>query len=194
MEVYMNRFPKAVYTKEFREEVVKLAMTEGVGVSEAARRVSISMEKVANWARAAKAGKLECVGQHQKPLTEVEAELGRVKRELAEIKLERDLLKKFATFSGGSRGEVRRVRTDEIGLSGASPMCRLLGVFVCTETGEVKRCECTAARGDAPVGSMARAAHRRAEDVVIGVRRACTSVARRRQARSDSVLAVAAQR
>ncbi|RZF26050.1 transposase [Paraburkholderia sp. UYCP14C] len=32
----MNRIPKAVYTKEFREEAVKLAMTEGVGVSEAA--------------------------------------------------------------------------------------------------------------------------------------------------------------
>jgi transposase len=37
-------------------------MTEGVGVSEAA---SISMKTVANWVRAAKAGKLEHVGQHQ---------------------------------------------------------------------------------------------------------------------------------
>ena len=26
----MNRIPKAVYTKEFREEAVKLAQTEGV--------------------------------------------------------------------------------------------------------------------------------------------------------------------
>jgi transposase len=32
MEAYMNRIPEAVYTKEFREEAVKLAMTEGVGV------------------------------------------------------------------------------------------------------------------------------------------------------------------
>ncbi len=29
----MNRIPKAVYTREFREEAVKLALTEGVGVS-----------------------------------------------------------------------------------------------------------------------------------------------------------------
>lgn len=43
--------------------------------------------------RAAKAGKLERVGQHQKPLTEIEADLGRVKWELAEVKMERDLLK-----------------------------------------------------------------------------------------------------
>jgi transposase len=65
MEAYMNRIPKVVYTKEFREEAVKLAMTEGVGVSEAARRLSISMKTVANWARAAKAGKLEHVGRHK---------------------------------------------------------------------------------------------------------------------------------
>lgn len=96
----MNRIPKAVYTKEFREEAVKLAMTEGVGVSEAARRVSISMKTVANCVRAAKAVKLERVDQHQKPLTEIEAELGWVKRELAEVKMERDLLKKFATYFG----------------------------------------------------------------------------------------------
>ena len=69
----MNRIPKAVYTKEFREEAVKLAMTDGVSVSEAARRVSISMKTLANWVRAAKDGKLENVGQTQKPLTEIEA-------------------------------------------------------------------------------------------------------------------------
>ncbi|WP_260433653.1 hypothetical protein [Burkholderia cenocepacia] len=30
----MNRIPRAVYTKELRDEAVKLALTEGVGVSE----------------------------------------------------------------------------------------------------------------------------------------------------------------
>ena len=46
-------------------------MTEGVGVSEATRRLSISMKTLANWVRAAKAGMLERVGQYGKPLTEV---------------------------------------------------------------------------------------------------------------------------
>lgn len=94
----MNRIPKAVYTKEFREEAVKLAMTNGVSVSEAARRLSISMKRLANWVRAAKDGRRGNVKQSQKPLTEIEAELGRLKRELAEVKMERDLLKKFATY------------------------------------------------------------------------------------------------
>jgi hypothetical protein len=38
----MNRIHKAVYTKEFRDEAVKLAMTEGVGVSEAAPPVDLN--------------------------------------------------------------------------------------------------------------------------------------------------------
>lgn len=96
----MNRIPRAVYTQELRDEAVKLALTEGVGVSEASRRLSIPMKALANWVRAAKAGKLKDVGRHQKSLTEMEVELARVKRELAEVKMERDLLKKFATYCG----------------------------------------------------------------------------------------------
>jgi transposase-like protein len=76
-----------------REEAGKLAMTEGVGISEAARRPSILMKTLENWVRAAKTGKLNSVDPHQKPLTEIETELGRVKRELAEVKVERDLQK-----------------------------------------------------------------------------------------------------
>jgi transposase len=43
-------------------------------------------------------GKLQEVGKEQKPQTELEAELARVQRELAQVKMERDLLKKFATY------------------------------------------------------------------------------------------------
>jgi hypothetical protein len=49
------------------------------------------MNAVANWVRAVKTGKLARVGQHQKPLTEIETDLGRVKRELAEAKMDRAL-------------------------------------------------------------------------------------------------------
>ena len=38
------------------------------------------------------------VGRHQKPLPALEMELARVKRELAEVKMERDLLKKAAAY------------------------------------------------------------------------------------------------
>ncbi|RQU98672.1 IS3 family transposase, partial [Burkholderia cenocepacia] len=93
----MNRIPRAMYAKELCDEAVKLALTEGVGVSEAPQLLSIPMKTLANWVRAARASKLKDVGRHQKPLTEMEAELAQVKRELAEVKIESDLLKKFAT-------------------------------------------------------------------------------------------------
>ena len=44
----------------------------------------------ANRVRAVKAGKLKDVGRHRKPLTEMEVERAQVKRELAEVKMERD--------------------------------------------------------------------------------------------------------
>jgi transposase len=43
-------------------------------------------------------GKLGDVGKAQKPLTEVEMELARTKKELVEVKMERDILKKAAAY------------------------------------------------------------------------------------------------
>jgi transposase-like protein len=81
----MNRIPKARYTKEVREEAVKLA--EAVGASEASRWLSIPLKTLANWLRASMAGKLAEVGQHEKLQMELEAKLHRVKRE----RLQKDL-------------------------------------------------------------------------------------------------------
>ena len=94
----MNRLPKAVYTKEFRDQAVKMVLADGLSASEVARRLSISMKTLANWIRFARSGKLAQVGQNQAPLIEMEMELSRMKRELAEFKMERDLLKKFAAY------------------------------------------------------------------------------------------------
>lgn len=94
----MERMPRGVYTQEFREQAVKLVETEGLSMREAARRLSMPVGSLKNWVNAARAGKLKEVGQAQKPLTDLEIELARVRRELAEVKLERDLLKKFAAY------------------------------------------------------------------------------------------------
>jgi transposase len=45
-----------------------------------------------------KAGRLGDVGKMYRPLTEVEMELARTKKELAEVKMERDILKKAAAY------------------------------------------------------------------------------------------------
>ena len=45
-----------------------------------------------------KVGKLGDVGKTYRPLTDVEMELARTKKELAEVKMERDILKKAAAY------------------------------------------------------------------------------------------------
>ena len=50
------------------------------------------------WEMWDKAGKLGDVGKSYRPLTDVEMELARTKKELAEVKMERDILKKAAAY------------------------------------------------------------------------------------------------
>ncbi len=94
----MERIPRGIYTKELREEAVKLVIEGGLKIPEVGRRLSIAPSTVRYWVRADREGKLKEVGKHQKPLTEIEMELARTKRELAEARMERDILKKAAAY------------------------------------------------------------------------------------------------
>ena len=94
----MERIPRGIYTKELREEAVKLVSEGGVSIPEVGRRLSISSSTIRYWVKASKEGKLQEVGRQQRPLTELEMELVRVKRELAQVKIERDILKKATAY------------------------------------------------------------------------------------------------
>jgi transposase len=94
----MERMPKGVYTLEFRAEAVKLVESEGLSIDQAAKRLSVPKSSLSNWVRAARAGKLAEVGKGQRVPSELELELARTRKELAEVKLERDLLKKCAAY------------------------------------------------------------------------------------------------
>ena len=92
----MGRIPNGVYTAEFRSEAVKLVVQEGLSVDQAAKRLSVPKSRLGNWVRASRSGKLAKVGQGQRLPTEME--MARLRKELAEVKLERDLLKKCAAY------------------------------------------------------------------------------------------------
>ncbi len=94
----MKRVPQGRYTKEFRQEAVKLVTEEKLSWSEAAHRLSLPTSTLANWVKASKSGKLADIGKTYRPLTEIEMELARTKKELAEVKMERDILKKAAAY------------------------------------------------------------------------------------------------
>jgi transposase len=94
----MKRVPQGRYTKEFREEAVKLVIEEKLSWAEAAHRLSLPTSTLGNWVKQFKAGKLGDIGKTYWPLTEVEMELARAKKELAVVKMERDILKKAAAY------------------------------------------------------------------------------------------------
>ena len=94
----MKGIPQGRYTKEFREEAVELVTEEKLSLPEAARRLSLAPSTLTYWVKAYKTGKLGEIGKAQKPLMEAEMELARTKKELAEVKMERDILKKAAAY------------------------------------------------------------------------------------------------
>jgi len=94
----MEKIPKRIYTKEFKEEAAQLVLRDGLGPTEAARRLSISMKTLANWVALARHGKPVSTPTARQPVTELEAEVSRLRRELAEMKQERDLLKKATAY------------------------------------------------------------------------------------------------
>ena len=99
----MEKIPYGKYTKEFRMEAVKLVTDGGLSILEASRRLSLAPSTLSNWVKKNKVGQLEEVGKNHRQLSDKEMELARLKRELAEVKMERDILKKAtAYFAKGS--------------------------------------------------------------------------------------------
>jgi len=93
----MEKVPQGRYTKEFREEA-RLVLEDGLSAGEAAQRLSLPKSTLETWVRSAKAGKLSNIGKNRRPLTEVEIEFARTKKELAMVLMERDILKKAAAY------------------------------------------------------------------------------------------------
>ena len=94
----MKGVPQGRYTREFREEAVKLVTEGKLSLPEAGRRLSLPPSTLGYWLKTYKAGKLGDIGKMYRPLTEVEMELARTKKELVEVKMERDILKKAAAY------------------------------------------------------------------------------------------------
>ena len=72
--------------------------SEGLSIDQAAKLLSVPKSSLSNWVRAARAGKLAEVGKGQRLASELELEPARTRKELAEVKLERDLPKKCAAY------------------------------------------------------------------------------------------------
>ena len=83
------------FTPEFKAEAVRLVLEQGKSVLGAAKSLDLVPSVLAVWVRQAKAdrGQLPSAAT-----TEEKQELARLRKEVRELKMERDILKKAAAF------------------------------------------------------------------------------------------------
>ncbi len=91
----MQRIPRRQFTDDFKAQAVVLA--ESIGPAKAARQLDVSVKTLANWLTAARTGKPLSAPTRQ-PVSELEAELTRLRAENATLKMEREILKKATAF------------------------------------------------------------------------------------------------
>lgn len=82
------------YAAAFRSEAVKLVLEQGQSIPEAARQLSMSKQTLDRWVRRARQGSLAGMDQHRtQPVDDLNAEIARLKRELANAQMECTFLK-----------------------------------------------------------------------------------------------------
>src|ERR1700726_1212810 len=88
---------RRTYTREFKDEAVKLVTDQGYSVAEAARSLGVHDTLLRSWKQALQAqGDQAFPGQGNPPA--VEEELRRLRAENKRLLAERDILKKAAAF------------------------------------------------------------------------------------------------
>ena len=102
----MERIPRQFYTLEFKEEAVSLVVDGGLTVAEVGRRLSISQQTLRNWIKKQRSAGLKANGNHS--ISELEAEVSKLRKDLAEARLEKEILKKAMAYlarepRGGTR-------------------------------------------------------------------------------------------
>ena len=85
------------YTREFKLEAVKLVRERGVTMTQAARDLDVHVNVLRAWVRAVRADPGQAFPGHGQQTPE-DAEVTRLRREVARLKMERDILKKAAAY------------------------------------------------------------------------------------------------
>jgi transposase len=83
------------YTQEFKQEAVRLARSRGESVSAVARDLGLNPNMLSRWCRELEADGAKAFGGKGNARDE---ELARLRRELAQVKQERDFLKDAAAY------------------------------------------------------------------------------------------------
>ncbi len=89
-----SRSPRPPYPPEFRARAVELARTIGLAPSQVARDLGIDPDTIRRWLRQADVD----AGRREGATTDEKAELVRLRREVALLREERDILQKATAY------------------------------------------------------------------------------------------------
>ncbi len=85
------------YTKEFREDAVKLVTEQGYSSNEAGRRLGINQSNISRWVREYRQEQ-EDMADGGVTRKELEDKIRRLEKENRRLEMEREILKKAAAF------------------------------------------------------------------------------------------------
>jgi transposase len=86
------------YTPEFCEAAIKQVVEGGRNMPSVARSLEMSPKTLANWVYRARRGRAILKRQLVKPVSDLEAEVTRLRQENARLRVEKDILKKAAAY------------------------------------------------------------------------------------------------
>ena len=86
------------YTAEFRADAVQQVLEGGRRKADVARSLEISYKTLENWVARARRGQPLLKRESSQPVTDVQAELCRLRQENAKLRLEKEILKKAAAY------------------------------------------------------------------------------------------------
>ena len=89
------------YTKEFKDEAVKLITDQGYSFADAGRNLGLNPNLISRWKRDLEGGNTE---MSPAQMVTMKSELRELRRENKRLKMEREILKKAAAFFAKKSG------------------------------------------------------------------------------------------
>jgi transposase len=89
----MTKRTRRKYTEEFKAEAVRLIVEEGYSISQAARNLDINANMLGRWKR-----ELTEDAEIRQQVADEKEELKRLREEVRQLKMEREILKKATAF------------------------------------------------------------------------------------------------
>ena len=99
--VEKKKTARAQYTLEFKQEAVRL-VASGQSIAAAARQLNLAEQTLFNWIKAQREDRLRGIAS-SRTISAEQMEISRLRAELAQVKMERDILGKATAYFAKGR-------------------------------------------------------------------------------------------